>query len=75
MRFVDRAFQVICHGDPNEGEELKVELVTDPDRFGATFEVCKKNEQPIWFLKKGALLIPVRDGNGKILVFPENPEQ
>nr|VFJ73214.1 MAG: Toprim domain-containing protein [Candidatus Kentron sp. FW] len=66
VRFVERAFQVICHGDPNEGEELKVELVTDPGKFGASFEESKKNGQPIKFIKKGALLVPMRDGNGKI---------
>lgn len=46
-----------------------------PGKFEACFENCKKNGLPIRFLKKGALLVPARDGNGTMLVFPENPEQ
>nr|VFK14976.1 MAG: putative DNA primase/helicase [Candidatus Kentron sp. LFY] len=69
VRFVQRAFIMVYRGDPDEAERLSIEFITDPDKFRAFFERNKTEKRPIRFLKVGALLVPMRDGEGRLRNF------
>ena len=65
VRFVERSFLVVCTGDPDEGGELFVELITDKDAV-SSFYGQEGEKPPFKFIKPGALLIPARDIDGRI---------